>query len=230
MMMDTCFSGGFADGQLKKGVANFSTTYQQLVQEGMVIWASSTGNEESIEHDDWANGAFTEALVQGIGGTEADFDGDGVLTELELETFVSRRVRDLTGGTQHFFSDKPPGSDFPMFGVTDPNLSSDRSDAAAVLPTTGFLTVSSMPSGATVTVDGQVVGKTPVDTEVNLGLESSREVEVGLALNGYRSTQARILVERGDRASWRDAQMEQVPARTVPAVPVSPELPPDAAR
>jgi hypothetical protein len=49
---------------------------------------------------------------------EADVDRDGVLTELELSTFVSRRVRDLTGGSQHFFVDKPPGSDFPMFGVT----------------------------------------------------------------------------------------------------------------
>jgi uncharacterized caspase-like protein len=120
MFMDTCFSGGFAEGTLQKGFANFSTTYEQLAQEGLVIWASSTGEEQSIERDIWGNGAFTEALIAGMTGTEADIDGDGVLTELELSTFVSRRVRDLTDGNQHFFADKPPGSDFPMFGVTGP--------------------------------------------------------------------------------------------------------------
>jgi len=118
MFMDTCYSGGFASGELTKGVANFTDVYEQLTQSGLVIWASSTGAEQSVERDEWENGAFTEALLDGLSGTEADADGDGILNELELSFYVGRRVRDLTNGAQHFVPFRPAIPDFPVFGVT----------------------------------------------------------------------------------------------------------------
>ena len=63
------------------------------------------------------NGAFTEALLEGISTTKADLNGDGVLTDQELAAFMGNTVKSLTGGKQHFVPFKPPIPDFPLFGV-----------------------------------------------------------------------------------------------------------------
>jgi len=55
-----------------------------------------------------------------------DIDGDGVLTELELETFVLRRILGLAGCSQHFVSNKPPGRTSRCSAVRGPDLPSGR--------------------------------------------------------------------------------------------------------
>ena len=48
---------------------------------------------------------------------KAGIGQNGVLTELEIDAFVSRRVRDLTNGSQQFVSFRPPIPDFILFAV-----------------------------------------------------------------------------------------------------------------
>ncbi len=67
---------------------------------GAVVFSSSRGAEASWELEALANGAFTEALLDGLAGS-ADRDGDGRIALLELEAHVAAQVARLTGDRQH---------------------------------------------------------------------------------------------------------------------------------
>jgi uncharacterized caspase-like protein len=72
------------------------------------VFASSTGRQVSVERDDWGNGAFTKAIVEGIGLGRADLLGKGVVTTSSLDTFVESRVQELTEGKQSPVMERPP--------------------------------------------------------------------------------------------------------------------------
>ena len=62
-------------------------------------FASSTGNQLSLEKDEWNNGVFTKALVEGMRGAAARADL-AVISISDLNSYVSRRVKELTQGNQ----------------------------------------------------------------------------------------------------------------------------------
>ena len=68
-------------------------------ENGVVVFASSTGQEESLEKESWGNGAFTKALLEGLSG-RADFMRAGRITYAALNLFVSEEVSRLTDGRQ----------------------------------------------------------------------------------------------------------------------------------
>jgi len=68
-------------------------------ENGVVVFASSTGQEESEERPSWGNGAFTKALIEGLGG-KADFMRAGRVTYAALNLFLSEEVTRLTEGRQ----------------------------------------------------------------------------------------------------------------------------------
>jgi hypothetical protein len=75
---------------------------------GIVAFASSKGEETSIESSAWKNGAFTKALVEGVEqGRAAAFGGDAITTSM-LDAFLQARVSDLTDGEQHPVMNRPP--------------------------------------------------------------------------------------------------------------------------
>ncbi|MBT3904213.1 MAG: hypothetical protein HOB79_14035 [Rhodospirillaceae bacterium] len=98
--IDTCHSG---DALGRPGRASTDTTRMindlSSAENGVVIFASSTGEQVSYENPAWANGAFTEALVDGFRG-EAALTNREYITVGMLNVFVSERVQDLTGGEQ----------------------------------------------------------------------------------------------------------------------------------
>jgi hypothetical protein len=57
------------------GVVNELTSGES----GVVVFASSTGNQYSVEDPAWRDGAFTKAVVEGITG-RADYTGQGKIT------------------------------------------------------------------------------------------------------------------------------------------------------
>jgi uncharacterized caspase-like protein len=71
----------------------------RAAENGIVVFTSSTGNELSQEREEWMNGAFTKALVEGLRGAAARPQSP-VVTIFDLQAYVSRRVRDLTNGNQ----------------------------------------------------------------------------------------------------------------------------------
>jgi hypothetical protein len=103
---DTCFSGNVLSGRAvdtKPDVDKFANELR-TAKNGVVVFASSTGDELSLESD--GNGAFTKAVVEGMRGAAAR-SGSKVVSISDLETYVSRTVHDLTAGNQHPTTAKP---------------------------------------------------------------------------------------------------------------------------
>ena len=83
-------------------------------ENGTVVFASSSGNQYSLEDDAWGNGAFTKAVVEGLDG-EADYTGKGKITINMLDLYISERVKELTRGKQTPTTTKPHViPDFPI--------------------------------------------------------------------------------------------------------------------
>ena len=119
--IDSCHAGN-ALGKLyaAKGAATGGSDLTRLVNElssaenGAVVFASSTGRQESLESDEWKNGAFTKAIVEGLNG-KADLLQNGKITVNELETYLAERVKELTEGQQTPTVAKPQTiPDFPI--------------------------------------------------------------------------------------------------------------------
>jgi uncharacterized caspase-like protein len=99
---DTCFSGNVLAGKgadTKPDVDKFANELR-TAKNGVVVFASSTGDEISLEPAGLSNGAFTKAVVDGMRGAAARPDSK-VISIADLKSYVSRTVHDLTGGNQH---------------------------------------------------------------------------------------------------------------------------------
>ena len=115
LFLDTCHAGQVMK-EARRGSADIDVLINDftVAENGVVVFASSTGNQDSIELSEAKNGAFTKALVEGIGDGRASF-GTGRITPSLLDAFVSDRVKQLTGGKQHPTMAKPETiPDFPF--------------------------------------------------------------------------------------------------------------------
>jgi hypothetical protein len=108
LFVDTCHAGkvtgrtkGSSDLDITDIIADFATD-----ESGVVVMASSTGREVSIENGKWEHGAFTLALIEGLSG-KADYNGDGTVYLTEIDNYVTDRVKELTDGEQHPTTQKP---------------------------------------------------------------------------------------------------------------------------
>ena len=105
---DTCYSANVLRGRgadTRPDVDKFANELKQA-ENGIVVFASSTGNQLSLERDEWNNGAFTKAVVEGMRGAAAR-PGMAVISISDLESYVSRQVRELTEGNQKPMTAKP---------------------------------------------------------------------------------------------------------------------------
>jgi len=116
LFLDTCragavFGGSDDDRRHKVDVTALlnSLTYSQG---GLVVFSAASGRELSQERADWGHGAFTKALLDALGGA-ADANRNGEITTAELDSYLTDRVRELTGGAQTPIQIKPPG--VPIF-------------------------------------------------------------------------------------------------------------------
>lgn len=101
LFVDTCHAGNVL-GDLRAGLSGDNTAaINELAsaEHNIIVFASSTGAQESIENSAWGNGAFTKALVEGLRGA-ADFNKRGRVTYKQLDAYVADRVEELTKGRQ----------------------------------------------------------------------------------------------------------------------------------
>jgi WD40 repeat protein len=68
---------------------------------GAAVISSSSGNEYSLEGEQWKNGVFTYALLNGLKNRGADSNKDQAVTVSELQAYVIEQVRTLTQGGQN---------------------------------------------------------------------------------------------------------------------------------
>jgi len=114
--LDTCHAGSAA--RRPPPDINLLVNKVSAVENGgIVVFASSTGREASVENPSWGNGAFTKAVVEGIERGEADLFKDGFITTQNLGTFVAHRVSSLTGGQQNPVMQRPPEA--PDFAIAE---------------------------------------------------------------------------------------------------------------
>ncbi|MBT1700182.1 caspase family protein [Fulvivirgaceae bacterium PWU4] len=85
------------------------TTSFELMQElfsnlskgsGAVVISAAAGNSFALESDEWRNGVFTYALINGVKSRSADQNRNGEITVSELKDFISEEVQKLTNGAQ----------------------------------------------------------------------------------------------------------------------------------
>jgi WD40 repeat protein len=116
VFVDTCHSGNVMGGRTRGGAADINALVNELAsaENGAVVFAASTGKQVAQERDEWGNGAFTKALLEGIGG-QADYGHTGKITVNMLDLYISERVKELTQGQQTPSTTKPQTiADFPV--------------------------------------------------------------------------------------------------------------------
>ena len=116
LFVDTCFGGSALSRAGSSEIARMANNLSSA-ENGIVVFASSSGRQLSEEHDDWGNGAFTKAVLAGLEG-KADLTGSGRVTFKGLDFYVSEEVRKLTQGRQTPVTISPTGvPDFALARV-----------------------------------------------------------------------------------------------------------------
>jgi uncharacterized caspase-like protein len=108
LFVDTCHAGN-AFGSAKGFSRDMSKIINDLAspENGVIVFASSTGRQDSLEKKEWGNGAFTKALIAGLRGG-ADLMKRGRVTFQGLGYYVSGEVEKLTRGEQTPVLISPP--------------------------------------------------------------------------------------------------------------------------
>ena len=98
VLLDACYSGSASlDGH--DTMVGTEALSRALVAANVTVLTSSSADETSRESPAWGHGAFTKALLDGLGGV-ADENKDGLVSTTELAAYLDRRVRSLTEGRQ----------------------------------------------------------------------------------------------------------------------------------
>jgi hypothetical protein len=94
VILDSCFSGAFAEGLSAKddGTVDIRT---QLGGEGRAILTSSSSTQYSFEQAGEELSLYTRFLIEGIKTGAADQDEDDVVSIDELHEYASRKVREV---------------------------------------------------------------------------------------------------------------------------------------
>ena len=91
---DACYSAGLLEGNRSAAAEHFVEQLRRS-KNGMVFYASSSGDTKSKEDPTWGNGAFTKALVEAFNGA-ARKDGDLGLSTRSLDAYLYDAVRRTT--------------------------------------------------------------------------------------------------------------------------------------
>ena len=94
VILDSCFSGAFAEGLLARDDGTLDIR-SQLGGEGRAILTSSSSTQYSFEHEGSELSLYTHFLIEGIETGAADTDEDEVVSIDELHEYASRKVKEI---------------------------------------------------------------------------------------------------------------------------------------
>jgi len=114
VMLDTCHAGALRVATTELLPADDASA-RLSAGEGFFLLAATRPGEESAERPELGHGAFTYALLEGLGGA-ADAAGAGVMSVSDLFGYVAREVPRLTDGAQHPYH-KMEGTDLILAAV-----------------------------------------------------------------------------------------------------------------
>ncbi len=113
--LDTCHAGTAAKRR-PVDVNVLVNTVSASENGGVVVFASSTGRQASVESGDLGNGAFTKAVIEGIALGKA-VRPDGFITTSSLDTYLEYRVGQFTDNKQTPVMERPPEE--PDFAIAE---------------------------------------------------------------------------------------------------------------
>jgi WD40 repeat protein len=90
VLLDACRSGTTTEDRANTAV-DASQLRTALAAVNVTVLTSSSGTENSIEHDKWQNGAFTQVFLEAL-GQGADSDRNSVVSMTELTRYVTAGV------------------------------------------------------------------------------------------------------------------------------------------
>ncbi len=93
VLLDACHSGSVVTNE-----ELIKSALQANV--GVMLFASSQGNELSFESQEWGHGAFTTAMLEALQG-RGGLTGEKNISLLDFMAYVARRVKVLTQDQQH---------------------------------------------------------------------------------------------------------------------------------
>ena len=101
VFLDACHSGGVTGRRsMPTDMSSVLSAWQQTPSTaGSAMFSSSTGKQYSQEKEEWGNGAFTKALLEGLSGKAID-EPYGPVTLKKLDAFIAERVKEITEGAQ----------------------------------------------------------------------------------------------------------------------------------
>jgi len=114
-LLDACQAAGALESVALRGAAE-EKAIARLARATGTYWLTATGSEQfAAEVESLGHGVFTWSILEALRGA-AD-DGDGTITVLELDSFLQRRVPELTRehrGSTQFPASYGYGQDFPL--------------------------------------------------------------------------------------------------------------------
>jgi hypothetical protein len=97
--VDTCHAGNALGGRRLNANVNGMINDISSAENGVAVLSASTGKQEAEESAAWGHGAFTKAILEGVGGA-ADYLQSGHITLKMMDLYLSLRVKELTAGQQ----------------------------------------------------------------------------------------------------------------------------------
>lgn len=102
--IDTCHAGQSMGGSLTLDLASVANDLQST-ENGIIVFTATQSNELSIESSTWENGAFTEALLEGLKGKA--YPDNGKISFKGLDLYISKRVPELVKEISSPYSQTP---------------------------------------------------------------------------------------------------------------------------
>ena len=193
-VFDSCFSGTIlnARSQIPPPYVSNNVKYpvRQFITAGR---ADETVPDHSV---------FKQAFLNLLEGRAREPIADGYITGAELGLYLKTEVPKYNRGQN------------PQYGkINNPKL--NQGDFVFVLPreappppgealsTIATLNVTSTPSGATVYLNGSVIGKTPLrGYQIETGVRRQKQVTVRLDYDGYKSRTTTLTLKGGQSVPW----------------------------
>ncbi|MBI2297810.1 MAG: caspase family protein [Armatimonadetes bacterium] len=156
------------------------------------------------------HGAFSWYLIRGLQGEAKD--ADGVVRLARLAGYVQEQVADWAQRAGH--------QQRPRFEAAAEDMDLLRVPARPVrieeIPLVATLRVTTRPPGATVKLDGQEVGTTPLTLPVPLAAGQARKARVEVELPGHLPRAANVELVAGGTQEWSNVVLEKLPAASRP--------------
>ena len=198
-MFDSCFSGTILNLRNRVAPSHITDRINNPVRQFITAGRADEPVPDRSE--------FKKAFLNLLEGRVEEPTPDGYLTGVELGDYLYRTVPKFSKGQhpQHgkIHDQQLNTGDFVFM------LSHNKPDSID-LDTMATLDITSTPSGATVYVDGVLIGKAPISSyKVDTGALLEKQVNVGVELPGYKSRVKKITLKGGKKLPW-DVSLEKL--------------------